>query len=342
MKNVYILPSLHFFCFVVLFTIIGGLNYFRDDYQIPLVQISIVITLYLGYSVLISYLILHAWSRRWIKIVVNAIIYLFLTFTFIPFIDFLVHKFLPQFGVVFFVVDLPENYVAFRARLISGYMTANLFAIFACLTYGGIYLLRNKRQLNKDLKQYRDRAVAIKYTSHFLTSVFANKFGEMLINDVPKDKTAKRDIIQFLAYLLEVEQLNKTATIVDEVDHLECFVRLLKMYYGEGTVLYSRESDDNIRYPDIPTGVLFFPLENCLKHANISVEYPVSYKISYMAAGLVVNCHNSWSPKEVLVHSGTGFVLLEAKLAQVDYTSSIDAKQDGGIFSVHLKLNFLN
>jgi len=129
---------------------------------------------------------------------------------------------------------------------------------------------------------------------------------------------------------------------VDEVDHLECFVRLLKMYYGEGTVLYSRESDDNIRYPDIPTGVLFFPLENCLKHANISVEYPVSYKISYTAAGLVVNCHNSWSPKEGLVHSGTGFALLEAKLALVDYTSSMEAKQDDGIFSVHLKLNFLN
>lgn len=339
MKSIAVLWYFYLFCFLIFLMLIGGMNHFRNDVHIPFEQIIITVALYLFYCVAISSLIVGAWNQTWVRIAANVMIYLFLTFTFIPFIDFLVHDFLPRFEIVFFDHTLPEDNEAFRARLISGYVTVNAFAGIVCLGYAAISLLRERRQVNSDLKLYRDRAVGMKYTSHFLATIFIGRFGEMLINKVPKDKRAKRDIIQFLAYLFEVEHPAKINPLLEELDHLECFVRLLKMYYGEGSIAYDQQLDGKL-CPDIPTGVLFFPLENCLKHAFISVDYPIRYTLLLNDQGLVVTCQNTWSPKQDLIKSGTGFALLHAKLAHVDYLSSVETSLNEDTFSVNMKLTF--
>lgn len=339
MKSITVLSYFYLFCFLIFLMLIGGMNYFRKDVTIPFEQIIITVALYLFYCVTISSLIVGAWNQTWTRLLVNVMIYLFLTFTFIPFIDFLIHDFLPRFEIVFFDDTLPEDHAAFRARLISGYVTVNAFAGIVCLGYAAISLLRERRQLNNDLKSYRDRAVGMKYTSHFLSTIFIGKFGEMLINKVPKDKRAKRDIIQFLAYLLEVENTARMNPLLEELDHLECFVRLLKMYYGEGCIDYDQQLDSK-QCLDIPTGALFFPLENCLKHAHISADYPVRYKLLLNDRGLTVTCQNTWSPKQDLIKSGTGFALLRAKLEQVDYLSCVETSLEEDTFSVNIKLSF--
>lgn len=339
MRSIAVLWYFYLFCFLVFSMLIGGINYFRDDVAIPSEQIIITIALYLFYCVTISSLIVGAWNQTRIRILTNVILYLFLTFTFIPFIDFLVHDFLPHYDIIFFDMTLPENNEAFRARLISGYVTVNAFACITCLGYGATNLLRERRQLNRDLKLFRDRVVGLKYTSHFLATIFIGKFGEMLINKVPKDNRAKRDIIQFLAYLLEVEHPAKMNPLQEELDNLECFVRLLKMYYGEGSIDYDQQSVGPL-YRDIPTGVLFFPLENCLKHANISVDDPVQYNILINNHELSVTCRNTWSPKHDLIKSGTGFALLNAKLALTDYPSSVETSLEEDIFYVNMNLKF--
>ncbi len=339
MRSIAVLVYFHLFCCVVLLMIIGGLNYFRDDRVIPFAQVFIVVGLYLLYSISISSLIVTC-GRSWKRIILNSLIYVFLSCTFIPFIDFLIHDVLPHVGVVFFDITLPENTAAFRARLVSGYLTANGLALVASLLHFANKLLVDKRRLNGNLKQFRDRAAAMKYISHFLTTLFMSRFGEMLVNKVPKDMTTKRDIIQFLAYLLEVEQPAKSNTLGEEMDHLGCFVRLLKFYYGEGAIQFAQQCSGDLNR-EIPVGVLFFPLENCLKHARISVDHPVLYRLEYTDVQLSLSCRNHWLPKAEEIQSGTGFMLLKAKLGQVNYQSSVDIAREGNIFVVNLKLEFL-
>ena len=161
----------------------------------------------------------------------------------------------------------------------------------------------------------------------------------MLIDEEPKDKSTKMDIIQFLGYLFEIEKNGGLKSFVEEVDELNCFVRLLKVYYGERAIHYKQALED-INYPHIPSGILFFPLENCLKHASISTDNPITFEIYSHKSGVQIACKNFWSPKDHRVKSERGFSLLHAKLAQVDYHTSVESKLNGNNFCVIMKLNF--
>ncbi len=55
---------------------------------------------------------------------------------------------------------------------------------------------------------------------------------------------------------------------------------------------------------------------------------------------VVLNCTNHWAPKTDEIRSETGFGLLQAKLAQVDYLTTLETVQQDGTFSVDIKLNF--
>lgn len=226
----------------------------------------------------------------------------------------------------------------FYFRILSGYFTANLLAVVVALVCGYINMRQEKKRLDQDLINYRDRAVGLKYTSHFLTSIFLTKFGDMLLNDAPKDKTTKRDIIQFLAYLMEVERPGGLRAWAEEMEHLNSFIRLLRRHYGENAILYSEVLHGGI-FPAISTGILFFPLENCLKHALISAAYPVDYRLVVNQQEIVLTCQNYWSPKDELLKSETGFEMLRYKLGQMNTPTSMDINRTADTFFVRLQLN---
>jgi hypothetical protein len=239
--------------------------------------------------------------------------------------------------MTFFDASRPKNMAKFYFRIMNGFLTANLLGLLVAVICRYFQVKQQKKNLNLDLSIYRDREAGLKYTSHFLTSIFLTKFGEMLLDDAPKDTAAKRDIVQFLAYLLEVERPGERKTWTEEIDQLHCFIRLLSRHYGEKAILYSETLHDGI-YPAIPAGILFFPLENCLKHAHISTDHPIRFRLDGTHQEIVLTCQNYWSPKDERLDPQTGFEMLRYKLGQMDAETAIDIKRTGNIFFVRLRL----
>lgn len=216
-----------------------------------------------------------------------------------------------------------------------------LGGIFLCLCFivGLIYFCRKRMGVVKDLKIFRQRTVEIAYTAHFLDNIVASLFGKMLVEEMPKSLRAKKDIIQFLGYLSQVERIDLRASWAVELDQLNCFVRLLKDCYGDAAIQYvtpERIADA----PDIPRGILFFPLENCLKHAHISAEKPIHFIVSDTAAGVRLSCSNHRKSIPVTDKEPTGFGLLDAKIKQADFEIKQESWQDGDQFFLILDLNW--
>jgi len=64
MKSIAVLWYFYLFCFLIFLMLIGGMNYFRNDVNIPFEQIIITVALYLFYCVAISSLIVGAWKSN--------------------------------------------------------------------------------------------------------------------------------------------------------------------------------------------------------------------------------------------------------------------------------------
>lgn len=327
----------HLFIFVFMLTALWVAHVLWSREDIPYTQIIIPAGLYFGYSYLISNLILRFWGGARKQRVISVMCYLILFITVIPLTQILIHNVLPLARIIFFDDCLPKNMPRLYFRILNGYFTANLLAIIVAL--GGRYFTveQEKKKLDQDLRIYRDRVVGLQYTSHFLTSIFLTKFGEMLLNDTSKDKTSKRDIVQFFAYLLEVERPGKRKTWIEEMGQLHCFIRLLSRHYGEKAILYSETLYDGI-YPAIPAGILFFPLENCLKHAHISADQPIEFRLDGNHHEIVLTCQNYWSPKHERLEPETGFEMLRYKLRQMDTETAIAIKRTKNTFLVRLQL----
>lgn len=313
-------------------------NLLLSTASIPVIQIVIVAFLYCGYSYLISTLMLKFWDGDLKQRVVTLLCYSLIIITVIPFIQILVYEVLPLVDIVFFDDSLPKNMPKFYFRIISGFLITNFLALIVTVIARYFQIKQRNRKLDRDFITYRDRAVGMQYTSHFLTSIFLTQFGEMLINDAPKDKAEKLDIIQFLAYLMEVERPGGSKTWAEEMDQLHCFVRLLRRHYGDNAILYSEVFADH-NFPAISSGVLFFPLENCLKHAHISTDRPIDYRLVVNKQEIVLTCQNYWSPKDPMFTSRTGFEMLRYKLGQMEGETVLDINRTEDTFFVRLQLN---
>ncbi|MNJ92230.1 hypothetical protein D3C87_98970 [compost metagenome] len=339
MRNVLHLGYQNMLVFAFMLTLVGLANLLWSEEAIPFIQIAIAASLYTVYSYVITLLYLYIWKEGNKRRIVSVVLYVLISLTVIPCIHTLIYTILPKINIRFSHHVQSANLPKFYFRIISGYLVANLLAAGVFFRYKASLLKKERNELNKDLKQFRERALDIQYTSHFLTTIFLTSFGKMLIDEEPVDKRTKRDIIQFLAYLLELEKNGELKPFEEELDQLNCFVRLLQDYYGERAVRY-QSLIKGTDYPAIPTGILFFPLENCLKHALISSDYPIQFTLTGNGLQLALSCTNHWSPKNDKIRSESGFGLLNAKLEQVDYQTTLETVQQEGIFSLAIKLNF--
>ncbi|WP_312193015.1 hypothetical protein [Sphingobacterium sp.] len=339
MRNLTELAYYHLFIFLFMLAAVWSANMVWSKAAIPFVQIVIIALLYMLYSYAIAVLLLGHWKGNARQKLLIVGLYTFVSLTVIPVIDALIYKLLPAVGIRFSRHAQSANLHRFYFNIISGYLVANLLALTVFLKYRTVLLKKENDALNTDLLQFRERALGMQYTSHFLTTIFLSNFGKMLIDEKPKDKRTKRDIIQFLAYLLEIEQSGRLNSIDDELDQLNCFVRLLQGYYGERAIC-CHLAVEGTAYPAIPTGILFFPLENCLKHGLISSDYPVEFSLVGDATEINLSCKNYWAPKHDTVRSETGFSLLKAKLNQLKYRNSLEILQEEATFIVRIKLNF--
>jgi hypothetical protein len=339
MRSLLYLAYQNILVFTFMLTLVWLANLLWSEEAIPFVQIIIVALLYTIYSYVITVLYVYFWKEGNKRRIVSLGLYLLISLTVIPCIYTLIYTILPLVNIRFSHHVQSANLPKFYFKVVSGYLVANLLAAGIFLRYKASLLKKERNTLNEDLKKFRERALDIRYTSHFLTTIFLTNFGKMLIDEETADKQTKRDIIQFLAYLLELEKNGELKSLEDELDQLMCFVRLLQHYYGERAVQYQSQINGT-GYPTIPAGILFFPLENCLKHALISSDYPILFTLSGNGTNVILSCRNHWSPKSDKISSATGFGLLRAKLEQVDYQTALETVQQDGIFSLDIKLSF--
>lgn len=335
MNNRQILYSyLLIFVFMLSFLWLG--NFFFARQSIPFIQIVIVSLLHCFYSCALAVVITGVWignsrQRTW-----SVLGFIVLTATVIPIIQLLVYKLLPAMGVVFYDESKPKHMEAFYFRILRGYAWAFVFGMFivvACKFVGA------KKWISEKLAVYQNRVINDRYTSHFLSNLMLTSFGKNLIEGIPEDTRTKRDVIQFLAYHFEIGEDNSFGSWKNELDYLRCFIRLLQVYYGTAALRYKEDLRSAV-YPQIPKGVLFFPLENCLKHALINAEHPLEFALISTEKGICLSCSNHWSPKEHMDESGEGLSLLTAKLEMADFNTEIITDLTNDFFHIQIHLNF--
>lgn len=335
MNNRQILCS-YLLIFVFLVAFFGLSNFFFAEKPIPFEQIAIVSLMHCMYSCLSAIIITGLWlGNRWQRLA-GLLGLIVLSVTVIPLVHWLIYGLLPPLGIVFFDVTKPEDMDKFHFQILRGYAWSIVFGA-AVVIY--CKLVSFKKVLDKKIKTYQHRAVDNKYISHFLSTLMLTSFGRNLIDDVPEDKGTKRDVIQFLAYHFDAADEKSLGTWRDELDYLRCFVRLLRVYYGTAAIAYTEEFS-GANFPKIPRGVLFFPLENCLKHALITVDHPLQFSLSGTTERLSLSCRNYWSPKEDQQQSGLGLSLLQAKLAMANFKTEVTTNLTENLFHIQIQLNF--
>lgn len=331
------LTSSYFFVFVFMLLIIWSANQLWNTVAIPPVQIVTAAGLYTLYSYVIFKLIVRYWYGTRLQKLLSIGLYLFLTLTLFFFMRKLIYVLLPLIGIHFSRRAEPVQSSLFYFHMAVRYFVTNLLAGLFFWRHHASLAKRQNDDLNHVLDTFRARVQDMQYTAHFLRSIFVTSFCKKIFIKGHQDEGIKRDVMQFLAYLMQIENMGKPQPFESELDELHCFIRLMRFHY-KGNVVRYQESMLSQPYPAIPTGILFFPLENCLKHGHIGPNNPVELQLIADKSVISLSCKNRWSPKHSGISSETGFSLLDAKLAQVDFKSSVEKLLQDDIFTVHIKL----
>src|SRR5690606_33476846 len=128
--------------------------------------------------------------------------------------DLIIYTLLPALGVQLYDDSVVRNYNDFHYRIWRGFGFINIFAMGYIFIWTSFLRQKRKRNFYKSLRIHRERVIDEQYTSHFLKSVLVGSFGSMLLSDETKDIHIKSDIIQILGYILEIENLGKTDTLL--------------------------------------------------------------------------------------------------------------------------------
>lgn len=323
--------------FVVIFVLLSVLNLYYADVHIPFVHVLGLTVLYFLFFGLLSMVFWQFMQEERRAKVLALLLFLILTFTVVPTVDCLVYVVFPWLGVQFYDESMPRNDAAFHYDIWRGYIFINAVALAFVFLLQFLERRSAARKADAELSDYRQQISGIAHTSHFLRTVFAGSFGRMLAEESPKNKQAKRDVIQFLGYLVRFDRPFAQVTWEEEVDQLECFARLLRAHYG-AQAIELKIDQDGIDFPRLPWGILLFPLENCLRHALISPDYPIHYGLTIKSGMAVITCHNYWSPKEKDHDGGAGYRLLESKVLDTPYRLVCEGirKKDTYELTIHL------
>lgn len=337
MKNARIKILLHLIIAVFIFLWNYFLNYFYAQEDIPLNHIVAISAVYIFFYLTISFFLEVIYNQVNSIRVIFCLCYLVIGWNITWLIDNIIYKILPYSDIVLYDDTIPRNDSLFHYRIWDAFVSLNVLAvIYIVIQHYILYYLKNKK-LQKELAVNRERVEDMKYTSHFMKNIFAESFGEMLLNDEPKDSRTKMDIVEFLGYILELEDLGKRDTWSYSLDKLHCFIRLLRKHYGEGAINFKIINDDS-NVSLLPRGLLLFPLENCLKHAYISPDFPVIYELILDKNVIEITCTSSTHQFKSKEKSGKGFLFLNEKIKYSDYLPVIVKKSNTKSFTLNMKL----
>lgn len=308
---------------------------------IPLSHIGAISCIYLAYNLTISYIFLKMGELSWISIL-YVLVYVVLVYTLFSVVSFIVHDFFPEIGIQLFDATKPFNEVHFRVRLIRGFFIINIIAAFIVFIVRMIAYKKRKRiseqKSAQKLQQYQLMIAKNEWKSHFLNTIFSVSFGRRLIDDTPKKQTEIFDIIQFLDYQFKVHF--PLVEWEEELDQLDCFIRLIRYQYGKRSVILYNNVREKIGF-QVPHAALLFPLENCLKHGQFSERYPIFYQFKNTADGIEVSCTNKIGTEgnHIQVERlGRGIGMLKAQLELASFPITYHTISDDFYFT--LLINF--
>ncbi len=337
MKNARISVLLHLIIATFIFFWNYVLNYFYAQEDIPFIHIVAISGVYIIFYLIISFFweVIYYQSNS-IRIIFS-LVYLVIGWNLTWIIDNIIYLILPYYDIILFDSSIPRNDSLFHYRVWDAFISLNILAIINLVIERYLAYYLKTRNLQKELAINRERVEDMKYTSHFMKNIFAESFGEMLLNNEPKDTRTKMDIIEFLGYILELEELGNRDTWDYSLDKLHCFIRLLRKHYGTESISFSLINDGS----DVlllPRGLLLFPLENCLKHAHISPDFPVIYKVIIDNSDIEIVCSSRIRQFKCREKSGKGFLLLNEKIKFSDYLHVIVGKTSSKSFTLNMKL----
>jgi hypothetical protein len=268
------------------------------------------------------------WFKRGLIKVLLIGLYVVLAWNIVPIIDAVIYRLLPALGTVLYDESKPQNLQEYHFRIWRAFIIVNVLSILYVVLLTWYRKTRVNIEMDRELQQYRVRVVDAAYTAHFLKNIFLSTFGRMLLDDAPKDRNTKMDIIEFLGYLLTVEQLGAMDNWLLSRDKLECFVRLLRYHYGKEAIVFSYNEDGTVP-EDLPRGVLLFPLENCLKHALISPDTPVKLHVDVINGRVELCCASRMDRLKIKEPSGQGYLYLEKMMHNSRYHLQLDPQMQG-------------
>ena len=302
---------IHIIIGLLLVIVIWGFNVFLNSVHIPIQHILALSGVYFIFYFILAQLFVFTWTQTFAIKILLLSMYLLLTYQLVNIVDRIVYDWLPAIDVILYDESVTPIKKAFQLRIWRAYITVNVLAILYVVVFKLFKYKLVNRKLNNDLEYFRARAIDMTYTSHFVRNIFLSKFGRMLLNDIPVDNTTKMDIIEFLVYIISMEEWKKEEEWEEALDSLNRFIRLLKVYYGERAVQFEYVEEGCWMPTKLPRGVLLFSLENCLKHGYIAPNAPVYLKVEILEEEIRQVCSNTIHLNTGDRLSGNGFQLLQ-------------------------------
>lgn len=323
-------------CLFILLVNYGFSRLFSTSH-IPFRDIFFLSLIYMVFYVVLGEAFAFIWSKPLVVKVVLSGLYIVLAWNIVSIIDAAIYRLLPAMGTVLYDESKPQNLQEYHYRIWRGFIIVNALSVLYVVLLAWYRQKRANIEMDGDLQRYRARVVDAEYTSHFLKSIFQSTFGKMLLDDAPKERDTKMDIIEFLGYLFTIEKLGAMDDWLLSKDKLDCFVRLLKQHYGKQAVVFTDDQDGTLP-KELPRGILLFPLENCLKHSLISPDTPVRLHLQVCGGRIELSCVSRIDHLKIKGASGQGYLHLQRMVRDSKYNLQLDPQTQGDLYSLHLVL----
>lgn len=318
-----------------------GFNMFFNAEHIPFRDIFLLSGIYMVFYLIFAETFGFIWCKPFAMKIVLIGLYVLLAWNIVPIIDAIIYGILPAWGTVLYDESKPKNLHEYHFRIWRAFIVVNAFSLLYVALLQWYRNVRINTQINNDLRMYRARVIDSDYTFHFLKNIFHSTFGKMLLDDAPKEKHVKMDIIEFIGYLVTVEKLGAKDDWLLSKDKLYCFIRLLRYHYGKQAIQFEYAPDGTVPQ-ELPRGVLLFPLENCLKHAIISPDMPVKLYLKVDNGGIELSCESRIDRLKIKEASGQGLLYLEKMMSNSNFSLQIDRQTTGEMYNLCILLSPLD
>jgi sensor histidine kinase YesM len=200
---------------------------------------------------------------------------------------------------IFYASISPENFLpgtmkGLRFMLVNTKDMTFIVALFcvAKFTKDYIYTERQRKKLEMQNREARQRLLQSQLNPHFLFNTINNLYALSLLKPGKTAEITER-VQRILQYIVE-QSRHDFVKLTEEVELVENFLSLEKLRYGERLKAEIVKKGD-LNAWEIPPMVLFFLVENSIKHgSSIDIDAPWLFiSIESQPGNLLIKAANS-------------------------------------------------